>query len=111
IRYAQEVRSYALLVLLVTLSSLLFVRGIWRPSWKVWASYTGATVLGIYSHFFAALVLAAHWISLAFLRRRDVPWRFVAMSACSAGVLLLPLVVFVLRKDTGQIGWIPRPAP
>jgi uncharacterized membrane protein len=39
IRYAQEARSYSLLVFLTTLSSYFFVRGVERPSWKHWASY------------------------------------------------------------------------
>ncbi len=111
VRYSQEARSYALVVLLVTLSSLFYVAAIRRPSGRAWGLYTIAIVFGLYSHFFVVLVLMAHWISLAFLPRRDVPWRFVVMSAGAIGILLLPLVVFSLTKDKGQIDWISRVPP
>jgi mannosyltransferase len=111
VRYSQEARSYALVVLLVTLSSLFYVAAIRRPSGRAWGLYTIAIVFGLYSHFFVVLVLLAHWISLAFLPRRDVPWRFVVMSAGAIGILLLPLVVFSLTKDKGQIDWISRVPP
>ena len=111
LRYSQEARSYALVVLLVTLSSLFFVAGVQRPSWKAWGSYTATAVLAVYSHFFAVLVLLAQWISVVLLRRRDVPWRFLVTSACVIGLLLVPAAFFGLTKDTGQINWIPRTPP
>jgi mannosyltransferase len=110
IEYAQEARSYSLLVLLTILASLLFVSAIRRPSSKAWSLYSGAIVLGIYAHLFAVFVLAAQWLSLT-IRRRDVPWRAVTLSALAIGVLLAPLAVFALTNEHGQISWIPRPRP
>jgi mannosyltransferase len=111
LRYSQEARSYALVVLLVTLASLFFVSAVRRPSWTAWGLYTGAIVLGVYSHFFVVFVLIAHWISLAFLPRRVVPWRSVMISAGAIGMLLLPIVVFAVMKDRGQIDWISHAPP
>jgi mannosyltransferase len=109
IRYAQMARSYSLLVLMVTLSSVFFARGMQRSSLKTWIGYVVTTVIGIYSHFFAVLVLASHLASLASLRPRDVPWRAVAVSSVIIGVLSLPLGVFMLAQ-TWQIAWIPHPS-
>ncbi len=43
IAYAQNARSYSLMVFLIGLSSLFFVRGIERQSWQDWAGYVLAT--------------------------------------------------------------------
>ena len=111
IRYAQEARSYSLLVLLTALCSWSFLRSIDQPSPKNWAGYVLTSVLAVYSHFFAALVLAAHWASLAFLRPRDVPWKGLVVSTLVTGLLLLPVGSFVLTKDIGQVDWIAQPGP
>jgi uncharacterized membrane protein len=109
IRYGQEARSYSLVVFLVTLSSWFFLTSIEQPSQKRWAGYALTSTLAVYSHFFAAYALVAHWASLPFLRRRDIPWKSLVASSVAIVVLLLPLLAFVLTKDAGQIDWIPRP--
>ncbi|MGH9194981.1 MAG: glycosyltransferase family 39 protein [Acidimicrobiia bacterium] len=109
IEYAQEARSYSLTVLLVTLSSLFFVRSIERPSRKDWAAYVLTSALAVYSHFFGALVLAAHWASVLFLKRRNVPWKGLVASTALIGLLLLPLGVFTLTGVQTQISWIRPP--
>ncbi|HKV45946.1 MAG TPA: glycosyltransferase family 39 protein [bacterium] len=73
IRYAQEARSYALLVFLTTLATLALARSVERPSRASWTGYVVISVASVYSHFFAAPVLLAHVASLAFLRRRLLP--------------------------------------
>jgi uncharacterized membrane protein len=52
IEFSQEARGYSLLTLLVTLSSLFFVKSIERPSWGNWAGYALTSALAGYSHFF-----------------------------------------------------------
>jgi uncharacterized membrane protein len=113
IDYSREARSYALLVLLTVLASLLFVSAIRRSTWSGWALYTVTIVLAIYSHFFAAFVAGAHGLSLALLRQRNFPWRQAVMSTCLAGVLLIPLGIFVLatKNMAGHLTGIPRPGP
>jgi uncharacterized membrane protein len=111
IRYAQEARSYTLVVFLVTLSSLFFVSGIERPIRRHWLAYVLTSVLAAYSHFFGGLVIAAHWVSLLFLRRRNTPWRLLAASNAVVFLLLLPLGAFVLAKDAGQVDWLSQARP
>lgn len=87
IQYSQEARSYALVVLLVTLSSLFFARGVERPSsWRSWDGYAVFTAAAIYAHWYALLVLVAQLCSLAFLPRRNVPWEGIFTSWFILGV-------------------------
>ena len=111
IRYSQEARSYTLLVLLVTLSSMFFVSGIQRPTQRAWTAYVITTTLAVYAHFFGVLVLAAHWISTQFIRRRDVPWGAFVKSTCVIGALLVPVGIFLFTKDQGQVDWVSRVGP
>ena len=110
IRYSQEARGYSLLAFLVTLSSYFFLKSIEEPFKKEnWAGFILSSVLSLYSHFFAAFVLAAHWVSLISLPRQQVPWRRLLASTALIALLALPLALFVLTRDVGQIAWISRP--
>ena len=109
VHYAQDARGYSLLVFLVVLSSLFFLKGIEQPSGRNWIVYILTSVLALYTHFFAALVLAAHAVSLLGLPRRLIPWRKLVLSTLLIGFLALPLLFFVFTGDVGQIAWLSRP--
>ena len=85
VQYSLEARSYSLLVLLVTLVSFLFVKCIEQPASRHWFFYVLASVLAIYSHLFAVLLLPAHWASLVFLGRRKAPWAGMVASSLAIG--------------------------
>jgi uncharacterized membrane protein len=108
VAYAQEARSYSLLVLLVTFSSLAFLHAIEWPAWRHWAIYVAAGVLSVYAHFFGILVLLAHGTSLAFFDRRRVPWKHVFVSMAVIGLCLAPLALFALTHP-GKAGGIAKP--
>ncbi len=59
IRYSQEARGYSLLALLTALSALFLVRAVREGSLRDWAGFVLFTVLGLYTHHFALLTLAA----------------------------------------------------
>lgn len=109
IRYAQEARGYSLVLLLVTLSSYFFVKSIERPSRKLWIAYIISSVLAVYAHFFAVMVLLAHTASLGFLRRQDVSWKGLVVSGVIIILLLVPLVIFILSRGNVGLGWIHQP--
>ncbi len=108
IRYAQEARGYTLLVLLVTLSSLFFVRAVQTASWKDWLGHALCSALALYTHLFAALVYFVHVVSLALLGRRNLPWRGFVFSILVLGILLIPLIVWQ-PLNSGQLDWISPP--
>jgi mannosyltransferase len=108
IRYAQEARSYSLFVLLTTLSSGFFVSTLREPSRRHRLGYVLASLLAVYAHLYALLLLAAQWLSVRGSRvhlavhalRRA--WIWIAVAS-------LPLVVFAAKTGAGPIRWIPRP--
>ncbi|MCH8185413.1 MAG: glycosyltransferase family 39 protein [Chloroflexi bacterium] len=114
VQYSQEARSYSLLVLLVILSTLLFVRGIESRSTRVWAGYVLLGVLAVYSHSFGIFVLAAHAGSVPFLRRREVPWGHLAVSWAVIVAALTPFWLSIGSgliggpRDIGGLSWIPE---
>ena len=108
VEQAQDLRGYSMSAFFVTLASWLFLRAVEKPTWPRWAAYAAAGTLGLYSHFFAALVLLAHLVSLLFLKWKDVPLKHVLAGYVSIGVLGGPLAYFIAFNDVGQVDWIPR---
>jgi hypothetical protein len=105
---AQEARCYSLLVLLLVLSTLFFVRAVESPGRHgPWIGYAVTSVLAVYSHFFAALVLAAQWLAVGPSCLREIGRRRLAAIGLGLVVPLTPLAVFVLLHDRGQLDWIP----
>jgi 4-amino-4-deoxy-L-arabinose transferase-like glycosyltransferase len=113
IQYSQEARSYSLVILLVTLASLFLVRSVQRPYWGNWMAYAVLMALSVYTHYFGALVLAAHGVSLMFLPRRVIPWKRLMVSASVIAVaLLMPVssfapLAFADSEEANQVGWVP----
>jgi mannosyltransferase len=106
--YAQEARGYALAMLLVTLAAYALVMLIQKPSteWAVAFAVLGG--LAAYSHFFAILALGAMIVSLALLRKADVPWKLVGQSVAGLGVLLLP-IAYESVSPTTNLNWVGKP--
>jgi mannosyltransferase len=107
--YAQEVRGYSFLLLLTICSSYIAIRCVKYPSLKMWASYVLVNVLATYVHFFAIWIMLVHAVLLLFLPRKEINWKSVIASAGFITALLSPLIVFVLKKDIGQISWVHTP--
>jgi len=125
IRYAQEARSYSLLVLLATLSSGLFVAALQHPSRRNRWGYVLASVLAVYAHLYALLLVAAQWLSVRSwqrtqISRTKVSGTQVVISPASRrnsihhawiwiGLAVLPLLAFAAKTGAGPIRWIPQP--
>src|SRR6266567_4696325 len=69
VRYAQEARRYALFVLLATLSSGFLIAWLREPSRRNRMSYIVVSVLAVYAHFYALLLIVAHWLVFRWLGR------------------------------------------
>lgn len=112
VRYAQEARSYSLLVLLATLSSGWLIWWLSEPQRHL-RGYISTSVLAVYSHFYALLLLVAHWMALRLVRPRQIDATAPAIQMRRAwrtiGVLALPLLVFVAKTGAGPLRWIQRP--
>jgi mannosyltransferase len=115
IRYAQEARSYSLFVLLAMLSSVFLVSWLRQPSRAKWRAYVFASILAVYAHFYALLLIAAHWLMLRWAGRpnRDANQpnaeRALRRAWITISIAVLPLLIFVAKTGAGPIKWIQRP--
>lgn len=107
IRYAQEARSYAMVVFLSVVASWLLVRNVQEPSSSHWGAYTAVCVLAVYTHFYAGLVVVAHLAAMACLPRKSIPWTTVARHLLWFAGGVAPIAIFVIRTGTSPIGWVP----
>jgi uncharacterized membrane protein len=111
VQYAQTARGYSLLVLLVTLSSLFFVRALERPARVNRVCYVLTSALAIYAHYFSALILIVHLTTLLTVKRQAVVKRPWSATLIALTIALLPAAVIVSRTSAGhRLDWIPRPA-
>jgi mannosyltransferase len=111
IRYAQEARSYSLFVLLAILSSGFFAATLQKNSRCNRAGYVITSVLAVYAHLYALLLIGAQWLStLAWRTTDDESWRrtprrvWIWIAVASA-----PIVIFAAKTGAGPIRWILRP--
>ena len=112
VRYSQEARSYALFLLLCTLSSAFFVAWLREPSRRNRIGFIVTSILACYAHFYSVLLIAAQWLVLRRSRPRtltDDEKRALRHAWISIGVGALPLLVFIAKTGAGPIKWIQRP--
>ena len=115
IRYSQEARSYTLFVLLGTLSSASLIALIRNPSRGNRVTYIATSILAVYAHFYALLLLLVQWCVLRYLGRPVPTMDHVQLSVAlrrawrTIGIAVLPLLIFVAKTGAGPIGWIKRP--
>jgi mannosyltransferase len=106
--YAVESRSYSLLILSATSSTLILVRLLEKPGLLLGLCYGLSIVLGVYVHYFGILLVPVHALSLAYknLNRSTIP-SFI-LSALVVLLGLLPLLLFPPHSHN-QIDWLARP--
>ena len=108
IRYSQEARSYSLYPLLCVLSTIYFLKYLQQSTRTNRIAYVVLSVLSVYAHFFAGLLIMAQYISVRLLDPKTVPsdikntWKHIAFSVA-------PLLIFVATTGVGVLRWVPRP--
>jgi mannosyltransferase len=106
IRYAQEARSYAMLVFFAVLATWLLTKNLQEPASARWGMYAALCALTTYCHFFAALLVPAHAISLLSWRRTEIPWRKFGCSVLAYGTMILPIAIYALYTGASPISWV-----
>lgn len=115
VRYAQEARTYSLLVLLLIIANYFFISAIDSGRRRDWNWYIVASSLSIYAHFFAVLVVVAHWVALRVMVQTgviDASTEIRAQFRRAARLVALwtaPIWIFIATTGAGPIAWIPRP--
>lgn len=108
VAYSQEARGYSLAVFFAALSCLYFLRLMERSGTSDVALYVVFSVLAVYTHFFASLILAAQCVSLIGMPPRQIPWRRLIISVTLIVVCCVPAVVFAFSEDVGQLNWVRK---
>ena len=117
VRYAQEARSYSLFVLLASLSSGFLIAWLQHPTRRNQRGYVLISILAVYAHFYALLLIAVHGLALyrlagtRFGGEKDEPALRAALRRAwiTIGIAVLPLLIFVAKTGAGPIKWIHRP--
>jgi hypothetical protein len=115
VRYSQEARSYSLFLLMATLSSGFMVAWLQHPTRRNRVGYILASSLAVYAHFYALLLVAAHWLAvvptgaLQITDQAELRTREIRRAWITIGIAVSPLIVFVAKTGAGPIKWIPRP--
>jgi hypothetical protein len=109
LQYEQTARSYALVVLLVELSSYFFVVTLEKTARAPLVGYVLSSALAVYAHYFAAYVLLVQLLTLLAVRRRGAFTREWLIAAGAVLVLCTPEVVFALHAGTKNVSWITTP--
>ncbi len=109
VRYAQEARSYSLFVLLATISSGLLIAFLRQPTRRNRLGYIAISVLAVYAHFYALLLIIVHWLALRIRGRDPVLSPHLRRLWIAVAVGVAPLLIFVAKTGAGPIKWIQRP--
>ncbi|HKT90449.1 MAG TPA: glycosyltransferase family 39 protein [Candidatus Sulfotelmatobacter sp.] len=110
VRYSQEARSYVLFVLLATVSSGFLIAWLRNPTPRNRAWYIVFSVLAVYAHFYALLLIAAHWLAVRLRTGEDKRASDDLRRAwITIAIAVSPLLVFVAKTGAGPIKWIQRP--
>ena len=108
LRYAQEARSYTLMVFLCTLSTLFFVKYIESSSQRDRRLYIALSTLAVYAHFYSGLLFAAHWMWLR-LRDRQRATAELRRTWSRIAILAAPVAIFIAATGAGPLNWVQRP--
>lgn len=117
LQYSQEVRAYTLAILLLTLATWAYWRGlqtITRPNEiRYWLLYTGLAAASLYTHYFAAGVLIGHgvWAMVGPGVPRIELLKRLAVIACVLTMLLLPWLVSPYFHDQLALNTMYPDAP
>lgn len=104
IRYAQEARSYAFVMLLTVASTWLLLRALERRRWVDWAAYAVVAGLIAYAHYVAMLILVVHAV-MTLTHTPRPPMRTLIVVAAVVGSIAAPMIIAMLRSFGGAQSW------
>jgi uncharacterized membrane protein len=121
--YAQQTRSYALQLLLVTLSWYALLAAldgkegmVGRRRWWWWVAYVAATALAVYAHAFSVLIFLAQIVAFGALCLLPGAWRgrirraLPAMALSVAAIIALSAPLIYVSRHGSKTGWLPAPS-
>lgn len=110
VKFSQEARQYALLTAITLLSYILLYRALKRPRWSTWIAYALVTVLALYTHYAALIILISQvlliigWLLMGQHWRRIGMWLYPVTAALIVVILYIPQMrrlLFALQRNVG----------
>src|SRR5262249_22062718 len=104
--WSQQARSYALLTLLLVVSTSLLVSALRAPQLRrTWAAYVVVSALACYCQVFAVRVLITQWLwPTSTEGLGDLRLAFGALLALA--ILIAPAGLYVIYQNNGQEDWV-----
>ena len=101
LKYESWCRMYAPAVTFSLAATWFFWKAFKQPSLKSWGKYFIFAVLSIYTHYYTAFILLAHWIFLLFQKRwREASWGLICIAA--AYLPWFPVFFFQIGHKVSQ---------
>jgi mannosyltransferase len=94
--------------MLVTLSSIFFVRSVKRGTLANCTGYVLSGASSSYVHLFGILILPAQYASTFLFRPCRRTANRIQISAVAIAILSVPAFLLAISGDGGQVDWIPR---
>ncbi len=104
--YAEEARSYALALFLITVASWFFVSVVEGKSRRSLVAYAVVGTAAVYANLFTSLILGSHLVSLVFLRPAKPALYRVAAAQLVIGVLSVVPAALLLSAGF-DASWVP----
>lgn len=101
VRYSEEARMYGLVVLIATAATIVLVEATLKPTRRKWILYGVLVSLGMWTHYFTAIIWLAHWVWRFAVRKRyqstrkffSKDWVWAHVLAISVFVPWLPFMI------------------
>jgi mannosyltransferase len=111
--YGSEARMYSMLVLVTLVSQYFFLTLVEQDRTAAWVGYAASAVVGIYTHYFFAFVLAAQGIYVLLMWRRLPRTAIAKMAGVAAlvGAAYLPWFLYFRANGSASETRPSLPAP
>jgi uncharacterized membrane protein len=114
VRFGEEARMYSLALLITSVATYVLVSVTERPTRKKWLAYAVLVSLGMWTHYFTALVWLAHWVWRWSVRREyknarkfwTKEWILAHVGAIALYLPWLPFMAHQLGTVQGTGFWI-----
>lgn len=120
IRYSEEARMYGLVSLIVASATYVFLKLLEKPTKRRWIIYGILVSLGMWTHYFTALMWLAHWVyrfTILYVPGKSIrnmtksffskDWLYAHMLAVGLFLPWLPFMAKQLSSVQGGGFWIP----
>lgn len=105
IKYAQEARTYPMVMMFIAAGWLQLTRAVQNPSRRNWIWFSVISIFSVYSHLLAGLGVAAQYLTLLLFPLGRLGWRRVGESVAITAAGLSPAVLYAMVHER-DLEWI-----